>query len=82
MEILKENVQAGDAVKVLADAGNGSTVLERQGNWVRMDIINKTGEHKRDLWIPLSYITSCLRSDMDERTRSIIMEEIKKWGIN
>lgn len=80
MEIQEENVQAGDGVKVLQDAGNGSTVIERQNNWIRLDIIDKEGQHHRDLWIPLSDVISCSRSNMDEHTKELIMQHLKEFS--
>jgi hypothetical protein len=73
MLIDKENAKTGDGLEILLDDIYRCTVIERIGDYVRVDYINRYGCHKRDQWIEINKIQSCRRSDIDEITRQNIL---------
>jgi hypothetical protein len=82
MEINNEDVEIGDGVECLLDIKFNSTVLERSGNWIRLDYIAGNGRHKRNQWLNITNILTCNRSNVSEEIQRAIVNALKNRIIN
>lgn len=82
MRIDNENIRVGNQAEILLDRNYNGTVIDRNNNGIKLDYLNRYGQHKRDQWVPLRHITSCIRTDIDEFTKGSIIDEIRKVYLN